>query len=115
MSMIDRIKQSALAGNLVIWEEVARDGAQARTLLLGPQRVAIARAQAALYGEHGPEHLIFAAGFPAVCAEECEAVLQVVREVDMCQVSCHARCAPQDIDLALRVLRGARHGRLALI
>lgn len=113
--MTDLVKQSARAGRLVVWEEVARDGAQARTLLLGPQRVAIARAHAALYGAFGPEHLIFAAGFAAVCAEERDAIRQVVHEVDSCQIACHARCTPQDIELALQVLRGARYGRLTLI
>jgi 2-isopropylmalate synthase len=113
--MGDLVRESAQAGRLVLWEEVARDGAQANTLLLGPQRVAVARAQAALFGEHGPQHLIFAAGFPAVCSEEREAIREVVDAVDTCQLACHARCRTEDIDLALQVLRGARYGRLTLI
>jgi 2-isopropylmalate synthase len=113
--MGDLVRESAQAGRLVLWEEVARDGAQAHTLLLGPQRVAVARAQAALFGGHGPRQLIFAAGFPAVCVEEREAIREVVDAVDTCQIACHARCRTEDIDLALRVLQGARYGRLTLI
>ena len=88
--MEDLVRASAQAGRLVLWEEVARDGAQARTLLSGEERVQVAQAQSALFGEDGPRHLIFAAGFPAVCVEEFEAVRQVVDNVDSCQVACHA-------------------------
>lgn len=113
--MGDLVQESARAGHLVVWEEVARDGAQANTLLSGKQRISVARAQAALFGEDGPHHLIFAAGFPAVCVEEREAIREVVDAIDTCQLACHARCRREDIDLALQGLRGARYGRLTLI
>jgi 2-isopropylmalate synthase len=89
--MIDLIRDTISAGRMVIWEEVARDGAQAETLLTGPQRVKIGRAMAAMFGEHGPQHLVFAAGYPSIGKEEYEAIRQVVAEVDGCSLATHGR------------------------
>ncbi len=110
--MQDIIRKTLQAGHLVTWEEVARDGAQAKTLMTGPQRVALARAHGAMYGAHGPNHVIFAAGFPSICKEEFEAMRQVVTEVDNCSLASHGRATRGDIDLAIRAMQGARYGRV---
>ena len=71
----------------MLWEEIARDGAQAKTLLSAQQRVDLARAHAAMFGSDGSSHLVFAAGFPSVCEEEFAAVRQVAQEVRECSVA----------------------------
>ncbi|HXY99815.1 MAG TPA: hypothetical protein VEI03_07425 [Stellaceae bacterium] len=110
--MMDVVRQTAKAGRLVIWEEVARDGAQAKTLMNANQRVAIARATGALFGQHGPHHVIFAAGLPAVSREEAEIMRQLADQVDNCTLAHHGRARREDIDLGVNALRGAKHGRL---
>ncbi|MEM9460036.1 MAG: 2-isopropylmalate synthase [Myxococcota bacterium] len=110
--MADLAKDAALDGRLVIWEECARDGAQARTLLSAEQRVEIARASGALFGSDGPRHVIFAAGFPSVCPQEFDVVRELVARVDNCTLATHGRATEADIMLGIRSLRGAAHGRV---
>ncbi len=110
--MKDVVRHSAQAGQLVIWEEVARDGAQGKTLMTGPQRVALARAQGNMFGEHGPNHLIFAAGFPSICREEFEAVRELVASVDNCYLASHGRATRADVNLGIESMKGARYGRI---
>ncbi len=109
---MDLIRDAAKGGRLVIWEEVARDGAQAKTLMTAGQRVAVARATGDLFGEHGPSHVIFAAGFPSISNEEFEIMRQLAEEVDNCALAHHGRARRDDIDLGVRALRGARYARL---
>src|SRR5262249_52808529 len=104
--------QTAKAGGCVIWEEVARDGAQAKTLMTAKQRIAIARATGALFGEHGPFHVIFAAGFPSISTEEQEIMRELAGEVDNCTLAHHGRARREDIDLGISVLANAKHARL---
>lgn len=110
--MSDLVRRTVEAGHMVIWEEVARDGAQAETLLSGEQRVKIARATGEIFGAHGPDHVVFAAGYPSICKEEFEAVRQVVAEVDNVQLATHGRVTQGDIDLGIQALQGARYGRV---
>jgi 2-isopropylmalate synthase len=112
ISVMDLARQTAKAGGLVIWEESARDGAQAKTLMTAEQRVAIARATGDLFGEHGPHHVIFAAGFPSISDEEVEIVRQLADQVDNCTLAHHGRARQRDIDLGISALRGAKYGRL---
>ena len=65
----DPIRATANAGRVVIWEEIARDGAQAKTLLSANDRLEIAQIQSSIFGAHGASHLVFAVGFPAVAHE----------------------------------------------
>ncbi|MGZ5970710.1 MAG: 2-isopropylmalate synthase, partial [Polyangiales bacterium] len=109
--MIDLAKTTALDGGLVIWEECARDGAQGKTLMVGDDRIAVAKQSGRLFGVHGPNHVIFAAGFPSICAEEAEIVHRLAGEVDECTLASHGRATRTDVDLGLRALRGARHAR----
>jgi 2-isopropylmalate synthase len=112
MFMRDRIREAAQGGRVVFWEEAARDGAQAQTLLPAAHRVALARRHAEMFRGRGPEQLIFAAGFPSVCHEEFEAVRQLAGEVDGCVLATHGRATREDVELGLRALAGAAHGRL---
>lgn len=61
------VRESARAGRIVFFEESARDGAQAKTLMSAGFRVRLAREQGAVFGADGPRHVVFAAGFPSVC------------------------------------------------
>lgn len=111
--MNDFIHESLAAGRVVIWEEVARDGAQAETLLTGEQRVQIVRQMSAIFGEYAPYHLIFAAGYPSMGKEEFEAVRRVASEVDTCYLATHGRVTRGDIDLGFQALQGAKYGRVS--
>ena len=113
--MNDIVRQTAQAGHIVVWEEVARDGAQAKTIMSGAQRVQIARMHAALHGAYSANHLIFAAGFPSICPEEVEAMRELVAEVDTCSLVAHVRASRSDIDLGIETMRGARFGRITFI
>ncbi len=111
--MGDLVRETALTGRLVIWEESARDGAQGKTLMTGTQRVALARATGELFGEHGPNHVVFGAGFPPIAREEYEIVRQLVAEVDNCTLGSQVRGTREDIALGMRSIAGARYGRLS--
>ncbi len=111
--MTDIIRNTIQAGHVVIWEEVARDGAQAEILLSGEQRVKIAGAQAEIFGEHGPEHLIFAAGYPSMCPEEFDIVCQVAEEVETCSLATHGRVLKSDVDLGIEAMKRAKYGRVS--
>jgi hypothetical protein len=63
--MVDIITESARGGRIVFWEEVARDGAQATTLITADVRVRLAREHGRIFGADGSRHLVFAAAFPA--------------------------------------------------
>ncbi len=107
----DRVVRSARSGQIVLWEEIARDGAQARTVLPGPQRAQMARACVELFGPGALDHLIFAAGFPSAGREELEATRYLVHEVDGCNFASHSRPRREEIALAVDVMTGAHAGR----
>ena len=111
--MNDLVRETIQSDRIVIWEEVARDGAQAETLLSGAQRVEIARAQGNLFGSHGPEHLIFAAGYPALCQEEFDIICQVAEEVENCSLATHGRVIKSDIALGIKAMKRAKYGRVS--
>ncbi|WP_306204988.1 hypothetical protein [Actinoplanes sp. RD1] len=116
MSHMDIVRESAAAGRVVVWEEAARDGAQAKTLMRAGQRVRLAREQGAMFGADGPRHVVFAAGFPAVCREEYEAVRQVATEAEGCvSVAAVCRAAAGDIDQAVASVRGSAHARVMVV
>jgi isopropylmalate/homocitrate/citramalate synthase len=111
--MTDIIRQTTQSKHLVIWEEIARDGAQAKTLMSGKQRVKIARAQSKIFGDYGPNHLIFAAGYPAICKEEFEAICEVADQVDTCSLATHGRMLQSDVDLGIEAMKRAQYGRVS--
>ncbi|MCZ4122720.1 2-isopropylmalate synthase [Streptomyces sp. H39-S7] len=114
--MVDVVRESAQAGRVVFFEESARDGAQAKTLMSAAFRVRLAREQGAVFGADGPRHVVFAAGFPSVCAQEFEATRQVALEAQGA-VSPAAICrgTVSDVRLALSAVRGAAHARVMVI
>ncbi|WP_406195055.1 2-isopropylmalate synthase [Kitasatospora sp. NBC_01560] len=114
--MQDVVRESARAGRLVVWEESARDGAQAKTLMPAGFRVRLARAQGEAFGADGPRHVVFAAGFPAVCTEEFEAVRKVAVEAEgAVSVAAVCRGTRADAAQAVAAVRGTAHARVMLV
>ena len=111
--MNDRILESMKSGFLVVWEEIARDGAQGKILMSAATRVKTARMIGNLFGENGPDHLVFAAGYPAIGKDECEAVACLAGEVDNCALATHGRMLRGDIDLGIDLMSRATHGRVS--
>ncbi|MGW6864509.1 2-isopropylmalate synthase [Streptomyces sp. NPDC054904] len=113
---VDVVRASARAGRVVLWEESPRDGAQAKTLMTPDFRVRLARAQGRIFGGDGPRHVVFAAGFPAVCPEEFEAVRRVAVEAEgAVSVSAVCRGTATDVRQALASVRGTAHARIMVI
>ncbi|MFF2193919.1 2-isopropylmalate synthase [Streptomyces sp. NPDC058157] len=112
----DVVRESALAGRVVLWEESARDGAQAKTLMSADFRVRLARETGAVFGTDGPRHVVFAAGFPAVCAEEYEAVRRVAAEAEgAVSVAAVCRGSRRDVEQAVASVRGSGHARVMVV
>ncbi|MER5867565.1 2-isopropylmalate synthase [Kitasatospora sp. NPDC002040] len=113
---MDVVRESAGAGRVVLWEESARDGAQAKTLMPADFRVALARETGRIFGADGPRHVVFAAGFPAVCGEEFEAVRRVAAEAEgAVSVAAVCRGARPDLEQAVASVRGSRHARVMVV
>ncbi|MFJ9036666.1 2-isopropylmalate synthase [Streptomyces sp. NPDC102406] len=113
---VDAVRESARAGRVVVWEESARDGAQAKTLMSADFRVRLAREQGRIFGADGPRHVVFAAGFPAVCAEEFEAVRQVAVEAEgAVSVAAVCRGTTEDVHQAVASVRGSAQARVMVI
>lgn len=112
----DVIRESARAGRVVLWEESARDGAQAKTLMSAAFRVRLAREQGRMFGADGPRHVVFAAGFPAVCEEEFEAVRRVAVEAEgTVSVAAVCRGRAEDVRQAVASVRGTAHARVMVV
>ncbi|GAA2242937.1 hypothetical protein GCM10010145_06630 [Streptomyces ruber] len=113
---MDVVRQSAQAGRVVIWEESARDGAQAKTLMTPEFRVRLAHETGRVFGADGPRHVVFAAGFPAVCDEEFEAVRRVAAEAgEAVSVAAVCRGAARDVEQAVTSVRGTRNARVMVV
>ncbi|WP_033288309.1 hypothetical protein [Amycolatopsis jejuensis] len=116
MTEHDLIRASAQAGRVVVYEESPRDGAQAKTLMSADFRVKLALAQGAMFGENGSRQVVYAAGFPAISGHEREAIRKVAQEAqEAVSVSAVCRCLPQDVELGLKALNGAKNTRLLII
>lgn len=113
---MDAVRESARAGKVVLWEESARDGAQAKTLMSAEFRVRLARATGGMFGADGPRHVVFAAGFPAVCREEFEAVRRVAAEAEgAVSVAAVCRGARGDVEQAVNSVRGSGGSRVMVV
>lgn len=110
--MSDLIRESTQRGHVIIHEEVARDGAQGKTLLNGEQRTQIAKRQCALFRDAAAHHLVFNAGFPSAGKEEFNATRHVVLNVEECYVGAAGRATRADVDILLSAVEGARYGRI---
>ncbi len=100
---------------MVIWEEIARDGAQGKTLLSAHDRLAIAHREASIFGNHGTSHLVFAAGFPAVAPEELAICQQFVEQAQGLSPTLVCRGKEADIVQAVRLVKDVKHARIMII
>lgn len=112
---MDRIAESLKNKRFVFWEEVARDGAQAKTILNGKQRAEIAQAHGNLFKDKGPDHLVFAAGFISIGKEEVEAIRIQADMVDNCYLAVNCRSSKAEISQSLEAIKNAKYGRIAYV
>jgi len=112
---MDRIAESLKNKRFVFWEEVARDGAQAKTILNGKQRAEIAQAHGNLFKDKGPDHLVFAAGFVSIGKEEVEAIRIQADMVDNCYLAVNCRSSKVEISQSLEAIKNAKYGRIAYV
>ncbi|WP_326954408.1 2-isopropylmalate synthase [Amycolatopsis sp. NBC_01286] len=116
MGTPDLVRESALGGRLVLWEESARDGAQGKTLMSGDFRVRLAREHGRVFGGDGPRHVVFAAGFPAVCAEEFAATRRVaVEAAGSVSPAAVCRATLDDVRQACDAVRGTPNARVMIV
>lgn len=112
---MDRIVESLKNKQFVNWEEIARDGAQAKTILSGEQRVEIARLHGSLFGENGPDHLVFAAGFISIAEDEKVAIRKLAEEVDNCYLAVNCRCLKNEVNNSIEAIKSAKYSRVAYV
>lgn len=109
----DIICNSIKHNKLVLWEEIARDGAQAKTILNADQRIKIAKNHCQIFAQHAKDHLVFAVGFPTVGEMEFETIRKVVDQVSECSLVTHGRITKRDVDMALKSMKGAAFPRIS--
>jgi len=112
---MDRVAESLKNKRVVFWEEVARDGAQAKTIMSASQRIDIARMHGDMFNENGPDHLVFAVGFVSIGKDEELIIKEVADKVDNCYLAVNCRSSEQEIDLSYNVIKNAKFGRIAYI
>jgi len=113
--MEDKILKTLNDNKLVIWEESARDGAQAKTIMTGKDRVKVALATASIFGDNAVDHLVFGVGFPSICKEEFEAIRMVVDKVDNCYLAPNCRSFESEVKLSIDSVKGAKYGRVGIV
>ncbi len=112
---MDSIKKSLTNNKFVFWEEIARDGAQAKTILSKEQRVEIAKLHSQIFGENANKHLVFAAGFISISPQEQEVITYVAENVSECQIAVNTRSHKDEILLAIKHAKKAKYPRLAVV
>ncbi len=112
---MDRIAESLRNKRFVFWEEIARDGAQAKTILSAKQRIEIAKAHAKMFGEHAPDHLVFAAGFVSIGRDEVDAIKLMADEVDNCYLAVNCRSSKKEIKDSIDAVKRAQYARVAYV
>jgi len=112
---MDRIVKSLKNKNFVFWEEIARDGAQAKTLLSEVQRAEIANSHSQIFGENAPDHLVFAAGFISIGKEEKEIIKRLSETVDNCYLAVNCRSSRTEIDDSIDAIKTAKFPRIAYV
>ncbi|RLD82742.1 MAG: isopropylmalate/homocitrate/citramalate synthase [Bacteroidetes bacterium] len=112
---MDRIAESLKNKRFVFWEEIARDGAQAKTILTGKQRAEIARDHGSLFNNNGPDHLVFAAGFTSIGKEEVDAIKMQADQVDNCYLAVNCRSSKSEISQSLDAIKKAKYARIAYV
>ncbi len=112
---MDKIKNALQAKKFVFWEEVARDGAQAKTIMSAEQRIDIARRHAEIFSGFGADHLVFAAGFVSIGKEEELIIQQVAENVETCSVAVNCRSVRSEIDMSYNAVKRAKSPRIAYV
>lgn len=102
-------------GRLVLCEEVARDGAQGKTLLLGPQRADLFRRTADVLGSHADECLVSMVGFPAIGPGEVDCVRHCLEVLDVGYQQVVCRTIERDLLQCIDLMRGAHAGRVLFV
>ncbi len=112
---MDRIAESLKNKRIVFWEEVARDGAQAKTILSAAQRIEIATMHGKMFNQNGPDHLVFAVGFISIGKEEAKVIKEVADKVDNCYLAVNCRSNIQEINDSYEAIKKAKYGRIAYV
>lgn len=112
---MDRVVESLKNKRVVFWEEIARDGAQAKTILNAKERIEIAKAHASIFNENGPDHLVFAAGFYSIGKEEVAAIEAMADQVDNCYLAVNCRSVKEEISGSIKSLQKAKFARVAFV
>lgn len=112
---MDRIVNSLQNGRVVFWEEIARDGAQAKTILNARQRIEIGKLHSKLFNQNAPDHLVFAAGFYSIGKEEQQVIRELADNVDDCYLAVNCRSSKQEISDSIEAIKHAKYGRVAFV
>lgn len=112
---MDRIVESLKNKRFVFWEEIARDGAQAKTILSAKQRIEIAKKHAEIFGANAADHLVFAAGFTSIGKDEVNSIKSLADEVEDCYIAANCRSSKQEIEQSIEAVKGAKYPRVAFV
>ncbi|MFH9405026.1 hypothetical protein ACH4JS_35470 [Streptomyces sp. NPDC017638] len=114
----DVMREPATAGRVVLREDSARDGAQARTPTRAGFRMRLPHAHETerMFGADGPRRVVLPAGFPAARAEEAEAVRRVAWKAEgEVGVAAVCRGGRRDVEQAVASARDSRHDRVMVV
>ncbi len=112
---MDRIKESLKNKRFVFWEEIARDGAQAKTIMSGKQRAEVANQHSKIFGDNAPDHLVFAAGFVSIAPQEVEAIKTLAQYADNCYLAVNCRSVKNEIEQSYEAIKNAKFARIAFV
>jgi len=112
---MDRIKESLKNKRFVFWEEIARDGAQAKTILSAKQRTEIAKMHSKIFGQNAADHLVFAVGFVSISKQEVEIIKYVADNVDECYLAVNSRSVESEIKESYEAIKKAKYPRIAFV
>ncbi|MBN2892930.1 MAG: hypothetical protein JXL97_13770 [Bacteroidales bacterium] len=112
---MDRIKESLKNRRFVFWEEIARDGAQAKTILSGKQRAEIANLHSQIFNQNGSDHLVFAAGFVSIAPQEVDVIKEMADGVENCYLAVNCRSVKDEIKASFEAIKKAKYPRVAFV
>lgn len=113
--MNDIITKSINEGKFIFWEEIARDGAQGKTILNAKQRIDIAKMHSKMFKGNAHKHLVFAAGFTAISKYEVDTIRELADNVNECTIATNCRSNKDEIDLSLDALKNTKYPRIAFV
>lgn len=112
---MDNILNSIHNKNFVFWEEIARDGAQAKTILSAKQRIEIAKKHSEIFNGNAQDHLVFAAGFISISKHEQKIIEQMAEEVSECTLAVNCRSSRNEIQQSINSIKNAKYPRVAFV